>query len=59
MQEKERKDEVDGQVQSFSHIATQASHIPKPSGRGRFLHILYRVGMELSCKLGRPLWVNP
>eukprot|EP00983_Pelagomonas_calceolata_P017160 537817-Pelagomonas_calceolata.AAC.3 len=29
------------------------------SGRGQFVHILHRVGMEISCKFGRPLWVDP
>eukprot|EP00983_Pelagomonas_calceolata_P084369 1156351-Pelagomonas_calceolata.AAC.5 len=29
------------------------------SGRGKFMRILHRMGMELSCKFGGPVWVNP
>eukprot|EP00983_Pelagomonas_calceolata_P017923 562142-Pelagomonas_calceolata.AAC.1 len=40
-------------------VMLSTSNFNGTSGRGKFVLVLHRVGMELSCKFGRPLRVNP
>eukprot|EP00983_Pelagomonas_calceolata_P072108 1151551-Pelagomonas_calceolata.AAC.8 len=40
---------------SLPHSRVRGKLVWVWSGKVKFLRILYRVGMELSCKLGRPL----